>query len=233
MITGRDGNQITWIKWKSGFSYEGVTVMAEELRKKGGKEQLKALCPLVDNMRFMLGAARHAFNRHSQAELEKIARLHYTITLDIDPFFERVEAGLEKASEADKPDLLKLQGIVSNLELMAHKLSGLAEPISRKGNHGAILSDKDFFHINDLFSQQAGFMRALVDIFQHNDAALKAYVLNESRKVREACFRDEVDHETRMMDSPGQPDAWSIYIAILEHFRDSLGHLITIVESLE
>lgn len=207
--------------------------MEKELTKGSVREQLKALCPLVDNMRLMLGAARHAFNRHSQAELEKISRLQDTFTLDIDPFFERVEAGLEKASEADKPDLLKLQEILTNLELMAHKISGLAEPIRRKGNHGAILSDRDFFHINDLFSQQTGLMRALVDIFQHNDAALKAYVLNESRKVRDACFRDEVDHETRMMDSPGQPDSWSIYIAILEQFRDSLGHLITIVESLD
>jgi Na+/phosphate symporter len=206
--------------------------MAEELKKEAFLDQLKALCPTVDNMRLMLGAARHAFNRHSQVELEKISRLQDTFTQDIDPFFEQVEAGLKKASEADKPDLLKLQRILTHLELISNKIYGLAESIRLKGNHDVIFSDKDFFHVNDLFSQQAGFMRALVDIFQHNDAALKAYVLNESRQIMEACFRDEVNHETRMMDSPGQPDAWSIYIAILEHFRDILGHLITIVESL-
>jgi Na+/phosphate symporter len=206
--------------------------MAEELKKEAFLDQLKALCPTVDNMRLMLGAARHAFNRHSQVELEKISRLQDTFTQDIDPFFEQVEAGLKKASEADKPDLLKLQRILTHLELISNKIYGLAESIRLKGNHDVILSDKEFFHVNDLLSQQAGFMRALVDIFQHNDAALKAYVLNESRQVMEACFRDEVNHETRMMDSPGQPDAWSIYIAILEHFRDILGHLITIVESL-
>jgi Na+/phosphate symporter len=206
--------------------------MAEELKKETFLDQLKALCPTVDNMRLMLGAARHAFNRHSQVELEKISRLQDTFTQDIDPFFEQVEAGLKKASEADKPDLLKLQRILTHLELISNKIYGLAESIRLKGNHDVIFSDKDFFHVNDLFSQQAGFMRALVDIFQHNDAALKAYVLNESRQIMEACFRDEVNHETRMMDSPGQPDAWSIYIAILEHFRDILGHLITIVESL-
>jgi Na+/phosphate symporter len=206
--------------------------MAEELKKEAFLDQLKALCPTVDNMRLMLGAARHAFNRHSQVELEKISRLQDTFTQDIDPFFEQVEAGLKKASETDKPDLLKLQRILTHLELISNKIYGLAESIRLKGNHDVILSDKEFFHVNDLLSQQAGFMRALVDIFQHNDAALKAYVLNESRQVMEACFRDEVNHETRMMDSPGQPDAWSIYIAILEHFRDILGHLITIVESL-
>ncbi len=206
--------------------------MAEELRKKAFRDQLKALCPTVDNMRLMLGAARHAFNRHSQGELEEIARLQDTITLDLDPVFEQVEMGLEKGPEADKPYLLKLQGILSHLELMADKIAGLADPIRRKGNHGAILSDKDFFHINDLFSQQTGFMRALVDIFQQDDASLKAYVLNESQKFRDSCFQDEVEHETRMMDSPGQPDAWSIYLAILDHFREILGHLIDMVKIL-
>jgi Na+/phosphate symporter len=204
----------------------------EKTSKKGLREQLKALGPLVDNMRLMLGAARHAFNRHSQAELEEIARLHETFTLDIDPFFEQVEAGLEKASEAEKAELLKFREILSHLEFMADKISGLAEPIRRKGNHGAILSDNDFFHINDLFSQQTGFMRALVDIFWYNDAALKAYVVLESQQLRDTCFKDEVEHETRMMDSPGQPDAWSIYIAILDNFRDILGYLVTMVKSL-
>jgi len=83
-----------------------------------------------------------------------------------------VEGGLGKSSEADKPYLLKLQGIITHLELMADKIAGLAEPIRRKGNHGAILSDRDFFHINDLFSQQMGFMRALVDIFHYDDVSI-------------------------------------------------------------
>jgi Na+/phosphate symporter len=181
----------------------------------------------------MLGAARHAFNRHSQAELEKIARLHDDFTLDIDPFFEWVEKELDSASEADKADPVKFQKVLSHLELMAREISGLAEPIRRKGNHGAILSDRDFFHVNDLFSEQAGFLRALVDIFQYNDSALKAYVLNESRKAWDACFQDAADHEFRMMDTPGQPDAWSIFIEILEHFRENLKHLITVAESLD
>ncbi len=207
--------------------------MAEKLGKKTFREQLKSLFPLIDNMRRMLGAARHAFNRHSQVELAKIARLQDDFTLDIDPFFEWVETELETTSAAGKPDLLKFQKVLSHLELMAREISGLAELIRRKGNHGAILSDRDVFHVNDLFSQQEGFLRVLVDIFQYHDAALKTYVLNESRKARDACFRDEADHEFRMMDSPGQPDAWSIYIAMLEHFRESLGHLITVVETLD
>ena len=207
--------------------------MEKDFTKLSFREQLKTLNPLVDILRRMLGAARHAFNRHSQKELETISELKETFTLNSDPFFEQVETAVEKTSQTEKSDLLRIRGILTQLELMAHKISGLVEPIRRKGNRGIILSDRDFFQVNDLFSQQTGFMRALVDIFQQNDPALKAYVLNESRQVRDTCFQDESAHQTGMMDSPGQPGAWSIYINILDSFRDSLEHLILVVESLD
>jgi Na+/phosphate symporter len=206
--------------------------MAEELKREAFLSRLKELCPTVENMRLMLVAARHAFNRHSQAKLEEIARLQEDIIFDLDPIFEKLETNLKKGTEVDKPDLLKLQEIVSQVELMADKIAKLAEPIRRKGNRGAILADKDLFCINDLFSQQTGFLSTLVDIFHINDASLKAYVLNAGEKLRDSCFRNEVEHETRMMDSPGQAGAWSIYIDLLNRFREILGHLINIVKTL-
>ena len=206
--------------------------MAEDLKKEAFFDRLKALCPTVDKLRLMLGEARHAFNRHSLAKLAEIARLQEDITFDLDPIFEQVEVGLKKISEADKRYLLKLQGILSHLELMADKIAGLADPIRRKGNHGAILSDQDFFHVNDLFSQQMGLMRALVDIFHYNDPSLKAYLLHEAQTIKDSCFLDEGEHETRMTWSFGQPDAWSIYLDILSHSREILGHLMDLVKIL-
>ena len=207
--------------------------MTEEQSQKAFQDQLKALCPLVDNMRLILAAARHAFNRHSQAQLEEMARRQKNFTLDIDSFFEKVEAGLKKGSTEDKPYLLKLQKILTNLELMANRIASLAEHLRHKANHGAILSDQDFFAVNNLFSQLTGFLRSLVDIFQVNDASLKAYVFQESQKLSGGWFRSETDHETKMMDTPGQPDAWSIYIAILEVSREVVGHLEEIIKSLD
>jgi len=207
--------------------------MAEKQRNNAFQAQLKALCPLVDHMRLMIAAARHAFNRHSQAQLEEMARLQKDFTLGIDPFFEKVEKGLKKGSADDKAYLVKLQKVLTNLELMADKIASLAEHLRHKANHGAILSDQDFFAVNNLFSQLTGFMRSLVDIFQLNDAALKTYVLQESQKLSGGAFRSETEHETRMMDTPGQPDAWSIYIAILEVSREVVGHLEEIIKSLD
>lgn len=206
--------------------------MAEASPKETVLSRLQELSPTVENMRLMLGAARHAFNRHSQAKLAEIAELMEDITLDLDPIFEDLEADLEKASEADKPDLLKLKEIVSQVELTAHRIAGLAEPIRRKGNKGAILADKDLFCVNDLFSHLTGFMRTLVDIFHINDPALKAYVLSEGEKLRDECFRNEMEHESRMMEGPGQAGAWSIFIDLLNGFRDIMGHLLNIVKIL-
>jgi Na+/phosphate symporter len=206
--------------------------MTEELRQKAFRGRLQALCPLVDNLRLMLGAARHAFNRHSRAELAEMARLREEFTLDIDPFFQQVDLGLEKGSEADKPYLSKLQGILTHLEIMAEKIGRLSDPIRQKSNHGAIFSDRAFFHINDMFSRQTGLMRGLVDIFQQDDASLKEYVLDESQRLSESCFQDESEHDSKMMDNPGQPESWSIYLNILDLFGEILGHLLKIVTSL-
>ena len=207
--------------------------MAEEQRERDFREQLKALCPLVDNIRLMIAAARHAFNRHSPAQLEEMARLQKTLSLDIDPFFETVETGLKKGSAADQPYVLKLQKILTHLEMMADRVASLADHLRYKAKHGVILSDQDFFAVNDLFSQLTGFMRALVDIFEVNDATTKAYVLQESQRLTDAWFKAEADHGTRMMDTPGQPEAWSVYLAILERSREIAGHLADIIKSLD
>ena len=207
--------------------------MAEEPKSKVFQDRLKALCPLVDHLRLMIATARHAFNRHSRVQLEEIARLRQTFTLDIDPFFQQVEADLKKGTAADKLYLLKFQGILTHLELMAAGIAGLADQLRYKANHGAILSDQDFFAVNNLFSQLTGFMRALVDIFEVDDPTLKAYVREECQKLTAGWYRSESNHETRMMDSPGQPDAWSVYLAILEASREIAGHLEDIVKSLD
>lgn len=207
--------------------------MVEERRNQDFKEQLKALCPLVDNIRLMVEAARHVFNRHSQAQLEKMAELHKDFTLDIDPFFEDVEAGLKNGSADDQPYLTRLQNILTHLELMAGRVAGLGDQLRYKANHGVILSEEDFFVVNNLFSQLTGFLHSLVDILQVNDPSLKAYVLQESQKQTDLWFRSEEDHRTRMMDSPGQPDAWSVYLAILERSREIAGHLADIIKSLD
>ncbi|MEW6386361.1 MAG: hypothetical protein AB1491_02440 [Thermodesulfobacteriota bacterium] len=207
--------------------------MNEAMTEKAFRDRLQALCPLVDQGRLMLGAARHAFNRHSRAELEEMARLREEFTLDLDPFFLEVEAGLKKGGEADNLYLTKLQAVLSHLELMIDNIGRLADPIRQKSSQGAIFADKAFFHVNDLFSQQMGLLRALVDIFKTDDASLKAYVLNEGQSLKESCFQDAAEHSARILDSPGHPESWSLYLHLLDLFREIFAQLLNIVKSLD
>lgn len=206
--------------------------MAEEIREKAFREQLDALCPTLDNLRLMLGAARHAFNRHSSKELEELAKLQDTLTLDLDTVFEKVELALKKKRQAEKPYLLRLHGILTHLEIIGAHAVALAEPIKRKTRDGVIFSDEDFTYLNNLFSAHTGLMRALVDVFKQDNPTLRTYMLNESKKLIEECFAAATDHQTRMMEGVGQPQAWSIFLSILDHLRLILRHLIDIVKLL-
>ncbi|MEJ5330249.1 MAG: hypothetical protein WHT07_08850 [Desulfobaccales bacterium] len=197
------------------------------------RKLLKDLCPLVDLVREMLGTARHAFNRHSKAELEKLARLHTEFTVKIDPLFQRVEEELSKSSSAGNPEWLTVKEILTRLELLAYEISRLSEPLQQKANRGAILADEQLFQVNDAFSRLTGLLRTLTDILQTNDPALKAYLQKEGEHLRQQCLGHQTALETRMMDSPGQPGAWSVYIGILERFRDCLAHLCALVHSLK
>jgi len=194
--------------------------------------QLKDLVATVENLRRMLGAARHAFNRHSLAKLEEMAQLRDDIILDLDPWFEQVDAELKKAPAASRDNLLKIKEILTGLEVMADAIARLADPIRRKSNHGAIFGDKEFFQINDLFAQFAGLLRALVDLFLYQDASLKVYVHQECQKMKSLCFAEENDHATQMMDSPGQHGAWSIHLDMLDRFREAMKNLVMIVDLL-
>lgn len=201
--------------------------------EKTSQTQYKALGPLVETLRQMIVAARQVFNRHSQSQLEEMARLRRGFTLDVDPFFELVDTGLKKDLSTERPNLLKFQGVLTHLELMADKIGGLSDQLRYKANHGIILSEKDLFTVNNFFSRLSGLMGALADICATDDASLKAYVRQESQQLAEECYRLETSHETEMMDTPGQPDAWSVFLAILSASRDVAGHLTEIVKSLD
>jgi Na+/phosphate symporter len=190
---------------------------------------LAALSPTVDNIRLMVGATRQAFNRSSLAELEETQRLQEIITLDLDEFFEEVElAQAEKANEGN-PYLKKLYGILGHLEHIADEMKRMGEPIQRKIKEAALIADKDYFHVNDLFTHIKGLLRGLADLFHAENPPLKRYLLGEADHMLEHCFTAATEHETTMSHSFGHPHAFAIYLELLEKFKLILNHLKNIV----
>jgi Na+/phosphate symporter len=207
--------------------------MKTEYSGKYYRTTLTALSPTVDNIRLMVGATRQAFNRSSLAELEEIKRLQDIVTLDVDEFFEEVElAQAEKANEGNQY-LQKLYGVLGHLEHIADEIKRMGEPIQRKIKESALIADKDYFHVNDLFTHIKGLLRGLADLFHAENPPLKRYLLGEADNLLEHCFKAATEHETTMSHSFGHPHAFAIYLEMLEKFKLILNHLKNIVKIMD
>jgi Na+/phosphate symporter len=194
---------------------------------------LAALSLTVDNLRLMLGAARQAFNRSSLAEIEEMKRLQDIITLDLDEFFEEVELAQAEPANDGNPYLKKLYGILGHLEHIGDEFKQMAEPIQRKIKEASMVSDKDFFHLNDLFTHVKGLLRGLADLFHAENQPLKRYLLTEGNNMIEGCFKAATEHETTMSHSFGHPHAFAIYLELLKKFKLILNHLINIIKIMD
>jgi len=194
---------------------------------------LASLSSTVDNLRRMCGAVRHAFNRSSLAELEEVERFQDKIVLDLDDFFTEVESAQAESSNGRQPYLKKLHRVLGHLEHMGDIMSKMSEPIQRKIKEATMVSDRDFFHLNDLFVRTMGLMRGLADLFHAENPPLKRYLVAEANNQIEGCFQAETEHETVMTQSFGQPHAFAIYLDLLGKIKLILNHMIDIVRIMD
>lgn len=197
------------------------------------RARLAALSPTVDNIRLMVGAMRQGFNRSSLADLEEVNRLQDIITLDLDEFFEEVELAQAEKANADNFYLKKLYQILGHLEHMADEIKKMSEPIRRKIKESTLISDKDYFHVNDLFTHVKGLLRGLADLFHAENKALKKYLRGDADQLLATCFAAATEHETTMTHSFGHPHAFAIYLEMLERFKLFLNHLINLIKVMD
>jgi Na+/phosphate symporter len=207
--------------------------MKKEYSEKYYRTTLAALSTSVDTIRLMLGAARQAFNRSSLIELVEMQRLQDIITLDLDEIFEEIELAQAEPGNADNVYLKNLYTMTGHLEHVADEVKGLGEPIRRKIKESTLVTDKDFFHINDLFTHVKGLLHGLADLFHAENQSLKKYLLNEADELLEECFRAATEHETVMTQSFGHPHAFAIYLEMVEKFKLVLNHLKHVIALMD
>jgi Na+/phosphate symporter len=197
------------------------------------QKKLVAFSTSVDNIRLMVGAARQAFNRSSLIELAEMQRLQDTITLDLDEIFEEIELTQAEPDNADNAYLKNLYNLSGHLEHIADEVKRLVEPIRRKIQESALVTDKDFFHVNDLFTHVKGLLRGLADLLHADNPTLKKYLFWEADELLEECFRAITEHETVMTQSFGHPHAFAIYLEMVEKFKLILNHLKNIITLMD
>ncbi len=190
--------------------------MAEE---RFAEEQAAVLGPSIDKLLSMMGAARDAFNRHSRTSLQQLQNLAGGVVQDFAGILAQLKSLLSKKPEAERFGLIRLHGILSSLEIVGQNLGGLVQPLEKKIKDGVLFSDKAVTQTNYLFDQHAGMIRSILDIVKTDNDFLKKYLLEEARKLVQACADFATEHEDRLIEGVCLPQAAPIFLAILDRFR--------------
>ncbi|MBP1725269.1 MAG: hypothetical protein H6Q51_567, partial [Deltaproteobacteria bacterium] len=129
-------------------------------------ELVDALSPVIENLRRMLGAARHAFNRNNLEDVQELTRLRGVTSQEIKATLEQVESATAKRPEAERIRLVRIHEILNHMQLICENIAALGEPIRKKILDKLLFTDKAFFDVNYVFTHQTGLMRSLLDFLK-------------------------------------------------------------------
>ncbi|MEW6386938.1 MAG: hypothetical protein AB1491_05415 [Thermodesulfobacteriota bacterium] len=195
------------------------------LEEQVAKEQIG---PIFEKLVTMVGVARDAFNRHSQASLESLKKLQGEAGREIKTAMQQIDANLARRSEKERAPGLRALSIINHLEIIGENLGGLADPIAKKIKEGVLFSDKAVSQANYLFDHQSGLLRSLLDVVKTNNEFLKKYVQEEGLKIIQACFDFATEHEARLIEGLCLPQAAPLFLAILDRTRAICQHGVDI-----
>ncbi|MCK9376767.1 MAG: hypothetical protein M0P73_11520 [Syntrophobacterales bacterium] len=202
------------------------------VKKRFADEQVARLDPIVDKLLTMMGAARVAFNRHSRISLEELRNLQSMVAMESSDMGKQLKGLIAQKSEEEKPVFVKFHSILNHLEMIGDNIGGFADPIEKKIRNAVLFSDKAVTQTNFLFDQHSGLIRSVLDIIKTDNEFLKKYVLEEGRKLVQACIDFATEHEERMIEGLCLPQAAPIFLAILERMRGVSQHEMEITAIL-
>jgi Na+/phosphate symporter len=183
------------------------------------EDQVAVLGPIVDRLLTMMGAARDAFNRHSLASLRELRSLRDIVAQAFHDLARQLKSLMARKSENERLILVRIHSILDHLKVIGENIAGCAEPIEQKIRGAILFSDKAVTQANFLFDQHSGMIRSVLDIIKTDNEFLKKYVLEESRKLGEACLAFATEHEDRMIEGVCLPQAAPIFLALLDRMR--------------
>jgi Na+/phosphate symporter len=184
--------------------------------KRFAEEQVEVLSPNVDRLLTMIGAARDAFNRHSRDSLRELQSLQGSMSQAFQDTASHFKSLIARKSGDEQAVLIRFNKTNDHLKVIGDNIGGCADPIERKIKGGVLFSDKAVTQANFLFDQHTGIIRSVLDIFKTDNEFLKKYVLEESRKLGQACISFATEHEDRMIEGLCLPQAAPIFLALLD-----------------
>jgi Na+/phosphate symporter len=180
------------------------------------EEHVAVLGPIVDRLLAMLGAARDAFNRHSRSSLGELESLQGSVAQVFQDTAGGLKSFIDRKSGDEQLALMRVNSILDRLGVIGDNIGGCKGPIEQKIRGGVLFSDKAVTQANFLFDQHTGIIRSVKDIFKTDNDFLKKYVLEEGRKLGQACLSFATEHEERMIEGLCLPQAAPIFMALLD-----------------
>jgi len=193
-------------------------------------EFLDALSPVIENLRRMLGAARHAFNRNSVEDLQELTRLREVTSQGIKATLEQIESATAARPEAERVPLVRLHEILNHLNLICENIAALGEPLRKKMIDKLLFTDKAFFDVNYVFTHQTGLMRSLLDFLKTDNPLLRKYVEEEAQNLIQGCLNAATEHENRLIEGICLPQASPVFLGLLDHMRLICRHVLGVVK---
>ena len=193
-------------------------------------ELVDALSPVIENLRRMLGAARHAFNRNNLEDVQELTRLRGVTSQEIKATLEKVESATAKRPEAERIRLVRIHEILNHMQLICENIAALGEPIRKKILDKLLFTDKAFFDVNYVFTHQTGLMRSLLDFLKTDNQLLRKYSEEEAQNLIEVCLNAATEHENRLIEGICLPQASPVFLGILDHMRLICRHVLGVVK---
>jgi len=193
-------------------------------------ELVEALSPVIENLRRMLGAARHAFNRNNLEDVQELTRLRGVTSQEIKATLEQVESATAKRPEAERIRLVRIHEILNHMQLICENIAALGEPIRKKILDKLLFTDKAFFDVNYVFTHQTGLMRSLLDFLKTDNQLLRKYSEEEAQNLIEVCLNAATEHENRLIEGICLPQASPVFLGILDHMRLICRHVLGVVK---
>ena len=184
--------------------------------KRFSEEQVELFSPIVDRLLTMIGAARDAFNRHSRNRLADLQSQQGIVEQAVRDTTDQLKSLIARKPEAETPVLIRARSILDHLKVIGDQIGGCLTPIEQKIQGGILFSDKAVTQANFLFDQHSGIIRSMLDILKTDNDFLKKYLLEESRKLGQACRTFATEHETRLIEGICLPQAAPIFLALLD-----------------
>ncbi len=175
--------------------------------------------PVFAQLIDMVGAARDAFNRHSGTSLEQLKHLHGELARKIKALEEELNILVGKVSKDQRASLIRLQSVLTHLQMMGDNLLELSQPLGRKMQEGILFSDKAVSQANQLFDRLTGILRSILDTLKTDNDFLKSYVLEEGQRLTQDCNDFATEHEARLIEGLCLPQAAPLFLALLDAMR--------------